>query len=211
MEPDAKFWDGIAEKYAKSPIRDMEGYQASLDRTRGYLKPTDHVLELGCGTGSTALLLAQNVQQITATDFSTAMIGIANRKAAEEGIENVSFLGIDPFDPQLTTETYDVVMGLNFYHLLDDMGAGFRRSHDLLKPGGLLIAKTPSLGSTAFFKRVALRAAVRVMQVFKKAPFVDFVRIEEVEKAVVDAGFEILETDNVGGTVPRSYLVARKI
>ena len=58
MQQAETFWDGAAENYAKSPIRDVEAYNYTLERTRTYLSPTDKVLEVGCGTGSTALLLA---------------------------------------------------------------------------------------------------------------------------------------------------------
>lgn len=211
MNKSVKFWDRIAEKYAKSPIRDMEGYEATLDMTRAHLKPTDHVLELGCGTGTTALKLAPSVARITATDFAEAMIAICTRRAEEQGIDNVDFRTADPFDPTLEAGRYDVVMGWNFYHLLDDMAAGFRRSHDLLAPAGLLVAKTPSLGSTPFAKRLLLRSIVGILQLVGKAPLVGFATIEDVENAVKDAGFEILETHNTGGLVPRSYLIARKV
>ncbi|MEQ9694486.1 class I SAM-dependent methyltransferase [Shimia sp. SDUM112013] len=210
MSKDANFWNRIAEKYAASPIRDTAGYEATLDLTRAHLKPSDRVLELGCGTGTTALKLAPNVAHITASDFAGAMIDICKTRAAEQGIENIDFLTADPFDRGFDGQDYDVVMGWNFYHLMEDMPAGFRRSHDLLKPGGLLVAKTPSLGSTPFFKRLFLRMVVRVLQLLGKAPSVAFVTIDEVETAVTSAGFEILETRNSGGMVPRSYLVARK-
>ncbi len=210
MNKSATFWNKIAEKYAKSPIRDMEGYEATLNMTRAYLKPGDHVLELGCGTGTTALKLAPSVARITATDYAEAMVAVCTRRAEEQGIENVDFRTADPFDPKLEAGAYDVVMGWNFFHLLEDMAAGFRRSHALLVPGGLLVAKTPSLGSTPFAKRILLRIVVGVLQLVGKAPAVGFVTIGEVEKAVQDAGFEILETHNTGGLVPRSYLIARK-
>ena len=135
MNKSVKFWDRIAEKYAKSPIRDMEGYEATLDMTRAHLKPTDHVLELGCGTGTTSLKLAPSVARITATDYAEAMVAICTRRAEEQGIDNVTFRTADPFDPALEVGGYDVVMGWNFYHLMDDMAAGFRRSHELLVIG----------------------------------------------------------------------------
>ncbi|MEL6287025.1 MAG: class I SAM-dependent methyltransferase, partial [Pseudomonadota bacterium] len=49
------------------------------------------VLELGCGTGSTALLLAPSVAQITGTDISGEMVRIANGKAADQGAQSVTF------------------------------------------------------------------------------------------------------------------------
>ena len=47
-----QFWDKIAPKYAADPIKDMESYELTLNKTRGYLRPSDQVLEIGAGTGS---------------------------------------------------------------------------------------------------------------------------------------------------------------
>ena len=72
MQDATLFWDRIAPKYAKSPVRDQQAYEATLARTRSYLGAEDKVLELGCGTGSTALILADAVAEYTATDLSLA-------------------------------------------------------------------------------------------------------------------------------------------
>jgi len=55
---DTRFWDRGARKYARGAVADPAGYERTLDRTRGLLRPDHGVLELGCGTGSTALRLA---------------------------------------------------------------------------------------------------------------------------------------------------------
>ncbi len=55
---DARFWDRISRKYAQDAIADQAGYERTLARTRERLPPDSRVLELGCGTGSTALRLA---------------------------------------------------------------------------------------------------------------------------------------------------------
>jgi ubiquinone/menaquinone biosynthesis C-methylase UbiE len=54
----ARFWDRIARKYAADPIADMAGYEATLQRVQGLLSTEQDVLEIGCGTGTTALRLA---------------------------------------------------------------------------------------------------------------------------------------------------------
>ena len=68
MPTDIAFWDKIAERYAARPIDNPDAYEATLERVRHWLHPDWHVLELGCGTGTTALKLAGSAAQITATD-----------------------------------------------------------------------------------------------------------------------------------------------
>jgi cyclopropane fatty-acyl-phospholipid synthase-like methyltransferase len=56
--PQAAFWNGMARRYAASPVRNPENWEKTLELTRARLAPEAEVLELGCGTGSTALRLA---------------------------------------------------------------------------------------------------------------------------------------------------------
>jgi hypothetical protein len=48
----------------------METYDRTLDSTRKYLSPDHDVLEVGYGTGATALRLASSVKRIVATDIA---------------------------------------------------------------------------------------------------------------------------------------------
>ena len=74
MVKSTKFWDKIAEKYAKQPIADEASYQKKLQVTQGYFKPEMKVLEFGCGTGSTAIIHAPYVKHIRGIDISENMI-----------------------------------------------------------------------------------------------------------------------------------------
>ena len=58
MATSARFWDRIAERYSKSPVADEAAYQKKLQVTREYFRPDMEVLEIGCGTGSTAIVLS---------------------------------------------------------------------------------------------------------------------------------------------------------
>lgn len=55
----------------------MAAYEDTLGRTKSYVTADDRGLEMGCGTGSTALLFAPHVREIMGTDLSPAMIKIA--------------------------------------------------------------------------------------------------------------------------------------
>ena len=77
----AAFWDGIAEKYAKQPVADPDAFDAKIAITKSRMKPTDVVLDIGCGTGSLALRLADSAAEVHGLDISSEMIRIANGKA----------------------------------------------------------------------------------------------------------------------------------
>jgi ubiquinone/menaquinone biosynthesis C-methylase UbiE len=89
--PNAGFWDRIAKCYSKKSVPDQRVYEAKLERTTGYLRPTDIILEIGCGTGTTAIHLSRQVESIRATDISEQMIEIARMKARTGQIDNVPF------------------------------------------------------------------------------------------------------------------------
>lgn len=55
------FWDRIAERYARDPIRNIEAHEATLSDTISRITGVNRVLEVGCGTGTTAQRLASVV------------------------------------------------------------------------------------------------------------------------------------------------------
>lgn len=209
MKPNALFWDRLAQKYAAQPIRDAAAYELTLERVASYLKPTDRVLELGCGTGSTALKLAPHAGSILATDFSEGMIAQAEAKM---GVDNVRFLQADTFSPALKDGSFDVVAGFNLFHLVDRVDDAFARVHQLLAPGGLFISKTPCIGERSLgLKFGLLKRLIPVMQLVGKAPFVRFETIESLEARIMRAGFEIIETGNYPLRPPSRFIVARRL
>lgn len=210
MRQAATFWDEAAETYAKSPIENLEAYNYTLERTRSYLAPTDRVLEVGCGTGSTALLLAPDVDRIIASDISRNMIKIASRKAQDANVSNVEFIAADIFDEAIGVGPFDAVLALNLLHLIEDTPSAVRRIHGLLKPGGTFISKTVCKpGKGAPLKYRFLRLVVPVMQLLGKAPFVRFMEAREFEDLIRSQGFGILESGN--HPAPSRYIVAQKI
>lgn len=205
---DARFWDRAARKYAADPISDMAGYERTLERTRHYLKSGDTVLEVGCGTGTTALRLAPSVARIVGTDISDGMIAIAREKAKAEGCANLAFEVGTPDAAPWPEATFDVVLGFNLLHLVAVRAAAMAGIHRLLKPGGLFISKTPCLKEMNPVFRVVLPA----MQMIGKAPYVAFLSAGDIERELAMAGFEIVERGRHAsrGRDVRPFFVARR-
>jgi len=210
MTNPTRFWDRAAEKYAASPIKDMPAYEYTLDRTRSYLKSTDRVLELGCGTGSTGLLLAGAVAHYHGTDISPEMIRIARDKAASDNVDNITFSAATAEDGITEAGPVDVVLALNLLHLLRDVEDVFDAIHAVLPQGGYFISKTVCLAEPSIgLRRFAFRAMIPLMRLVRLAPFVRSFRFDGLEKSIEAAGFEVIETST--GPVMSRYIVARKV
>jgi len=205
MSNPAAFWDKIAPGYARRKIGNPDAYQATLARTRSYLTPTDRVLEIGAGTSSTALELAASVAHITATDISTAMVEIGREKAQAAAVDNITITQGGVGDASLSDGApFDVILAHNIVHLVPDVPAALSQVHSLLKPGGLLISKTPCIG-----EKPLIRPLVAVMRAFGKAPDVVHLTIAGLERHLAAEGFETVERLVQTGFVPTLYVVAR--
>ena len=187
MPPSSKFWDRIAKRYAKSPVADEAAYQKKLEVTRQYLTPDMEVLEIGCGTGSTALAHAPYVKHIRATDISAKMLEIARGKAAADDVTNVTFEQVSVEELRASDQTYDVILALSILHLLEDRDAAISQLHAMLKPGGVLVSSTACLGDRmGFFKFIApIGKFLRLM------PLVKVFTTQELLDSMTAAGFEI--------------------
>ena len=202
---DAAFWDRRAPQYSRKPISDMDAYEATLARVKTYLSETDTALELGCGTGSTALLLAPFVKEYEGTDLSGGMIDIALEKTWNASIPNVSFrkAGVNP--SEYSGQKPNKVLAFSLLHLVPSTEDTLRMVFDLLPSGGLFISKTPCVGGKWY-----LRPMVKAMQFVGKAPYVRFLKVDELDGMVTDTGFEIVETGLYPPSTPSRFIVARK-
>jgi ubiquinone/menaquinone biosynthesis C-methylase UbiE len=165
----ATFWNLIARRYAKNAIADQETYRKKLAITREYLTPESEVLEFGCGTGGTALLHAPFVKHILATDVAAKMITIAQERLRQTDIDNVTFEQADMDYLQAEPSSFDVILGLNILHLLDNVDATLHNINRLLRPEGVFISSTACLAG----KYRAVRAIGRVFRLLGLFPHLE--------------------------------------
>lgn len=205
---DAHFWDRTSSRYARSAISDQAGYERTLERTRALLKSQDRVLELGCGTGTTALRLADHVQSYLATDISTGMIAIAEQKQATAPIPGLSFR-VATVEALAPGEGFDAILGFSYLHLVRDLPGTLGRIRGLLVEGGLFISKTPCIGD---MNPLLGYAALPVMRTLRLAPYAAVFSAAELKERVSAAGFQILAIEGhaTKGKDTRPFIVARK-
>lgn len=205
----ARFWDRIAVKYAADPIADMAGYEATLRRVQGLLSADQDVLEIGCGTGSTALRLAPFTRRLLATDVSAGMIAIAREKLAAEPVPQLNFAVADADAAVAGLGEYDVVLAFNVLHLVTDLDRALELAVQALRPGGLLISKTACISE---MNPLIPYLALPLMRAVGKAPHVLCVDAAALVSAIARQGMDIVSVERHGtrGKDIRVFIVARK-
>ena len=204
----ARFWNRIACKYARDPIADMAGYDATLRRVLGLLSSDQNVLEIGCGTGTTALRLAPSTRRLLATDVSAGMIAIAHQKLAAHPVPQLRFAVADADTPVAPGE-FDVVLAFNVLHLVSDLDHALESAAQNLRPGGLLISKTACISE---MNPLIPYLALPLMRAIGKAPHVLCFDAEALQSAIARQGMDIVSVERHGtrGKDIRVFIVARK-
>lgn len=202
----SKFWDRLANRYSKQPISDPATYEKKLDLTQRYLTEESNVLEIGCGTGSTALVHAPKVKHLLAIDFSKNMIDIAKRKFSESQVSNLDFRVATLFDLPDDDESFDAVLALNVLHLMDDVEAVIQKVHQLLEPNGLFVSSTPFLAELP----AVLRFVLPIGGAIGIVPKLRYFNGDELNSWITNSGFTIIERLEPAKKLGATFLIARK-
>ena len=149
--------DGTAEKFASVEERaraifgaraDLYTTSAShtdrqvLDRLVEIAEPKGdwRVLDIGTGTGHTALAFAPHVREVVALDLTEEMLAEARKLAAERGVGNVGFEAADVHAlPRELDGAFDLVTCRRAAHHFRDIGRATAEMARALRPGGLLL------------------------------------------------------------------------
>jgi ubiquinone/menaquinone biosynthesis C-methylase UbiE len=95
------------------------------------------VIDLGCGTGNAAELLAPLVKRVIAVDRSQPMLSAAKKRLAGHG--NVEFVLGDMTGVPLPAGKADAAVCFLVMHHVEDPAAAFTECARLLKPGGQML------------------------------------------------------------------------
>jgi methyl halide transferase len=141
MTADLQRWD---KRYASGDLPwDTGRHDGSLERiiARHSVQPC-RVLELGCGTGSNAIWLAERGFEVSAVDVSPLAVARARSKAQHANVE-VDFVESDVFEGAFPPAAFGFVFDRGCFHSFPEPEERDRFAqyvHDHLQPGGLWLS-----------------------------------------------------------------------
>ena len=95
-----------------------------------------HALDIGCGTGEFARLLAERSDRVLALDLSPEMVRVAKERS--RGWTNIDFQMGDVLDCGFPTAHFDCISSIATLHHLP-VSIMLLKMRDALKPGGVLL------------------------------------------------------------------------
>ena len=217
-------FDAIAEGYDETFTTSKVGQAQRTSvwkELRKVFNTGDRVLEIGSGTGVDACFLANRGVKVVACDSSSAMIGVATRRAAEEGMLNLvehrllpaesisTFPSSDPFDGAFSN--------FGVLNCVEDLRQFARDLAILLKPGAtaLLCLMGPCClwevawylvhGNTGKAFRRFNRGGVLARLADGATLHVQYPSLRSLASTFAPE-FRLVSVNGVGVTVPPSYL-----
>ena len=163
------------------------------------------VLELACGTGEVTRLLLSLGHEVTALDFSEAMLAVARQKHA--GAKGLRFLLADAENPMEPDESYDAIVCRHLVWTLTTPEQAFAEWYRVLRPGGMLLFFDGDWAAPTRLGRLASRTIAvidrftgtdpfydgamseRHADIMQRLPFGDGLRVERVVPLLEAAGF----------------------
>jgi SAM-dependent methyltransferase len=158
---DVELWDREAETFdeaADHGLRDPAVRAAWSQLLAEVLPHRSRVLDVGCGTGSLSVLLAEQGHVVTGIDVSAQMLQQARHKAAQHRVE-ARFVQADAAHPPVEP-AFDVVLCRHVLWALPDPGVVLDRWLALLPGGGTLLLVEGLWGNGAGLPAAAVRELV---------------------------------------------------
>jgi len=163
--------------------------------------PGDRVLDVGCGTGQVALLVARQTSggQVLGVDLSVASLERARADAAEQGITNVQFEEGDAQVYPFPAGGFDIALSRGGCLFFADPVAAFANILSGLREGGRLVFMVPQAGSSDSPIARATSALIPLMRIpAPTAQGMDSLLEPDRIRAVLDgAGFDSVAIEPV--------------
>jgi ubiquinone/menaquinone biosynthesis C-methylase UbiE len=130
------YWDEKVNSFPESLLRMNEIMMLAAD-----IKPTDNVLDAGCGVGGSSLFIALKLGcKVTGITLSERQVQQATENAKKKGVkELVNFKVMNYSATEFPDSCFDVVWGCESICYADDKDKFIQEAFRLLKPGGRLV------------------------------------------------------------------------
>jgi demethylmenaquinone methyltransferase/2-methoxy-6-polyprenyl-1,4-benzoquinol methylase len=195
LESSAQRYDAGIKILSLGQIKKIQG-----EIVENYIAGGDKVLEIGCGTGTLAILCAEKGASVVGFDISPQMLSIANKKIRERNLTDriqLEEMGAIEMDKAFNSDTFDKIVSTlvfsEFYS--DEQKYVLREAHRVLKHGGLIII-ADEVRPNSLAKRISqLLVRIPLMVITYILTQASTKALKGIESAITSAGFQIVHQE----------------
>ena len=202
----AATYDAAADHFDNEPLSFWE--QIGRRTVAGLRFPAGaHVLDVGCGTGASALPAAQAVGpqgSVLGVDLAARLLERARRKATARGLTNVEFRLADMTALGYPDDHFDAVVSVFSIFFVPDMEGLVRELWRMVRPGGKLAVTTwgPRIFEPAYSRWLAAIKQERPDLHSAFNPWDRITDVESVKRLLSDGGVTDVEVTAEDGFQP---------
>ncbi len=161
-----------------------------------HISENEHVLEIGVGTATLALLCAQKGAQVTGIDISPKMLEVARRKIAEAKLMvqiDLQEMSVVEMDTHIPDQSYDkIIATLVFSELTnDEQRFTLQQCYRILKPGGQLIIGDEVIPASWLKKVNRYLIRLPLVLITYLVAQTTTTPLKNIEEKLAEAGFKI--------------------
>lgn len=157
----------------------------------------DKVLEIGCGTGTLAILCAEKGASVVGFDISPQMLSVVNKKIRERNLTDriqLEEMGAIEMDKAFNSDTFDKIVSTlvfsEFYS--DEQKYVLREAYRVLKHGGLIIIADEVRPNSLAKRMLQLLVRIPLMVITYILTQTSTRALKGIESAMASAGFRII-------------------
>jgi ubiquinone/menaquinone biosynthesis C-methylase UbiE len=144
LEKVENYWDGRSEGYSEVNVAELNSYKMDVWKELiNRYKPIVigrklKVLDIGTGPGFFAITMASCGYDVTAVDYTEAML---KRARINAGIyqNNIRFMQMDAHDLKFDDHSFDLIVTRNLTWNLEKPDVAYQEWHRVLAPGGRML------------------------------------------------------------------------
>lgn len=200
-----QYWSRFAQDFEKRNlyvvgINDLSIVQNKVAQQKN-LKMT---LELGCGDGAYSKILTKEASQLTATDFSDDMVGVATVKL--DAYDNINVEKANCLDLPYPDKVFDTIFMANLLHVIPTPEKSIHECKRVLKKDGKLIVLSFTQEGMTVINKICM--IYRYIKTYgKPSPLAQTLTVNKTEAMLSAGGFHIEESALIGKKTKAIFIV----
>lgn len=146
----------------------------------------DSVLEIGCGSGTTALAFAPHVAEVIGVDVCPAMLEVAERRRITRKVKNAQFRWAEATELPFADGTFNLVVCHDLLRYVGELTALLHEARRVLAPGGRLL-----LEELVGCEDAVKRATHEAIEIERDLAFLRAYTVEEILNALALSGLRV--------------------